>query len=63
MNYQNQVNMRKEIKIRAQASKGRIIISGNGNYKIVKSVVFTSQQMEILNKASKEIDPKPLLKR
>lgn len=53
----------KQITVNAYSSKKRIIINRPGNHKVIHAVVFSSQQMEILNKASMNVTPIQLLKR
>lgn len=53
----------KGITITADSSKKQIIINSHGNHKVIRAVVFSSRQMEILNEASVNVSPSRLLKR
>ena len=53
----------KKLTIIASSSKKKIIINNHGNHKVIRAIVFSSRQMEILNEASVNVSPSRLLKR
>ena len=53
----------KKLKITANSSKKKITINYHGNHKVIRTIVFSSRQIEILNEASLKVAPLRLLKR